>query len=144
MGTNNPGVSQSKVEQLLDAIIESFPKAKIIHSGILMYCDLGGAGRAGIRYNQSFLKGIKLAEEYNKKMEKIIMQGKYINSVFFVDILPVFDVDFNMQYKMQRVNKRNPKEIRVGVNNVHPSKYGYYQIADAIYMAIHNLFLIKS
>ena len=76
--------------------------------------------------------------EYNRRVEALADSASYSSNFCFADILPTFDMDNNMSMTEVDANTRNPTRKRiVSTDYTHPSKYGYWQIADTIYSAIH-------
>lgn len=74
-------------------------------------------------------------------MENLI-QTTYSSNFKFVDILPSFDIMYNMQFSNVPANYRNQSTlVKQGSNNVHPASSGYLQIADIIYNALHYFVL---
>ena len=60
----------------------------------------------------------------------------YENEVSNLDIVELcfqFDREHDYSTALMRVSARNPAEMLVQTNNVHPSQYGYLHLADAYY-----------
>ena len=52
-----------------------------------------------------------------------------------ISIIPThlnIDCWYDFPHTQVNANQRNPEQIEVGNDNVHPNKYGYYRIADTI------------
>jgi len=56
-----------------------------------------------------------------------------------VQLCSQFDTEHNMQTGSRPVNRRNPAVEIYCTNGIHPGKYGYLQIADAIYRGFMEL-----
>jgi lysophospholipase L1-like esterase len=110
--------------------------------GLQMPSQNGGMGAnygaSGI-YSNSYGM-LVTAMYYNLYLEKLCHLDKYQGFVEYIDIAGQFDTDYNMPYAEVPVNNRNPLQEIVGTNGVHPSIYGYYQIADAVYRSLCNDF----
>ena len=50
-----------------------------------------------------------------------------------------FDTEYSMQTVAVKANSRSLEEVTVQSNGVHPSVFGYYQIADAVYRHFNNV-----
>jgi lysophospholipase L1-like esterase len=78
---------------------------------------------------------------YNATLEDFCQQDKYKSFLKFVDVAGQFDVENNMPKDKQfAVNNRNTTLEKRDTNGVHPDKAGYYQIADAAYRSILEIF----
>ena len=128
-----------KASQLLRAIHEDCPKAKIIVMGIQISSLTGGSG-----YNYGANGGYAdrlstafYAFDYNKALEELVTDAEFGEYCYYVDTKGQFDTIYNMPYTSINVNPRNSsvQEMR-GTNGVHPSTAGYYQIGDAFYRAL--------
>ena len=80
--------------------------------------------------------------EYNKKLEEYSNEAEFSNNVYYVDVNCQFDSEYNYPFAELNVNRRNTSiKERIGNDNVHPSTFGYWQIADVMYNAIHAIVL---
>lgn len=132
-------------QEMLDAVHESYPQAKIRLMGIQMPSQNGGMGT---NYDVSSPYGdaygmLVTAMNYNKTLEKLSNLDKYSSFVNYVDIAGQFDTDYNMPTAEKPVNNRNDETEIIGTNGVHPSISGYYQIADAVYRSFYNDFRVN-
>lgn len=128
-----------KASQLLTAIHEDCPNAKIIVMGIQISSLTGGTGAnygASIGYADRFGTAF-YAFDYNKALEELVTGSQFSEYCYYVDTKGQFDTIYNMPYSEVSVNTRNSskKEIR-GTNGVHPATGGYYQIGDAFYRVL--------
>lgn len=133
----------NKASQLLKAIHEDFPNAKIICMGIQLSSITGGSG-----YNYGATGGYSdtwasafYAFDYNKALESLILDDPELcEYCYYVDTKGQFDTRYCMPYSDIAVNTRvsNITEMR-GTNGVHPSPAGYYQIGDAFYRVLHRV-----
>ena len=76
-------------------------------------------------------------------MEALCKLDKYNDFVKYVDIAGQFDTEYNMPATEKPVNNRNDTTEVVGSNGVHPSVSGYYQIADAVFRSLCQVFAGK-
>jgi hypothetical protein len=130
----------SKASQLIKAIHEDFPNAKIICMGIQLSSITGGSG-----YNYGAKGGYAdtwgsafYAFDYDKALEELVTEDPELAEYcYYVDTKGQFDTYYCMPYSDVAVNTRvsNITEMR-GKNGVHPSTAGYYQIGDAFYRAL--------
>lgn len=133
-------VHMDKASQLLKAIHEDLPNAKIICMGIQLSSITGGAG-----YNYGANGGYAdtwstafYAFDYDKALEELITgDPELAEYCYYVDTKGQFDTRYCMPYSNVAVNTRvaGVTEMR-GTNGVHPSTAGYYQIGDAFYRAL--------
>lgn len=133
----------NKASQLLKAIHEDFPKAKIICMGIQLSSITGGSG-----YNYGAKGGYAdtwgsafYAFDYNKALEEMVTEDPELAEYcYYVDTKGQFDTRYNMPYSNIAVNTRNTSATEMrGTNGVHPSTNGYYQIGDAFYRILHRV-----
>lgn len=128
------------VEKILTSLHQSFPSAKIVCMGIQIVCPNGGItstyGADGY-YNDWYGDAVT-AFNYNKWLEELLLTDKYKDYCLYSDVKAQFDSEYNMPYKMVKVNNRSNIEERVGTNGIHPSINGYLQIGDVFYrMLVH-------
>lgn len=132
-----------KASQLLKAIHEDFPNAKIICMGIQLSSITGGSG-----YNYGANGGyadtwasVFYAFDYNKALEELLTTDPELAEYcYYCDTKGQFDTRYCMPYSNTAVNTRvsNVTEMR-GTNGVHPNTAGYYQIGDAFYRILHRV-----
>lgn len=130
----------NKASQLIKAIHEDFPNAKIICMGIQLSSITGGSG-----YNYGAKGGYAdtwgsafYAFDYNKALEELLTDDPELAEYcYYVDTKGQFDTRYCMPYSNVAINTRvsGVTEMR-GTNGVHPSTAGYYQIGDAFYRAL--------
>lgn len=132
-----------KASQLLKAIHEDFPNAKIICMGIQLSSITGGSG-----YNYGATGGYSdtwasafYAFDYNKALESLILDDPELcEYCYYVDTKGQFDTRYCMPYSNVAVNTRVSEETEMrGTNGVHPNTAGYYQIGDAFYRVLHRV-----
>lgn len=133
----------NKASQLLKAIHEDFPNAKIICMGIQLSSITGGSG-----YNYGATGGYSdtwasafYAFDYNKALESLILDDPELcEYCYYVDTKGQFDTRYCMPYSNVAVNTRVSGETEMrGTNGVHPNTSGYYQIGDAFYRVLHRV-----
>ena len=129
-------------QKLLDKLHEEYPNAIVRCMGIQMPCQNGGMGNnygANGGYSDDY--GVLVsAMNYNKTLEDLCKLEKYSSFVKYVDIAGQFDTDYNMPSTNKPVNNRNETTEIIGTNGVHPSIGGYYQIADAVFRSLCEVF----
>lgn len=128
-----------KASQLLRAIHEDFPNAKIICMGIQVSSITGGAGsNYGAKGGYSDTWGTAFyAFDYNKSLEALVTEDTELAEYcYYVDTKGQFDTRYSMPYAEVAVNTRSTATEMRGTNGVHPSTNGYYQIGDAFYRAL--------
>lgn len=136
-------VHMNKATQLLKAIHEDLPNAKIICMGIQLSSITGGAG-----YNYGAKGGYAdtwstafYAFDYDKALEELLTTDPELAEYcYYCDTKGQFDTRYCMPYANVAVNTRvsGVTEMR-GTNGVHPSTNGYYQIGDAFYRILHRV-----
>lgn len=129
-------------QKILDKIHAEYPNAIIRCMGIQMPSQIGGMGAnygASGGYSNDYGMLVS-AMNYNATLESLCNSTKYKNFVKYVDVAGQFDTDYNMPSTNKPVNNRNNTSEVIGTNGVHPSISGYYQIADAVYRSLCELF----
>lgn len=129
----------SKASELLKAIHEDLPNAKIIVMGIQLSSITGGSG-----YNYGAKGGYAdtwgsafYAFDYDKALEELVTDDPELAEYcYYVDTKGQFDTRYNMPYTEVAVNPRSTVTEMRGTNGVHPSSAGYLQIGDAFYRAL--------
>ena len=132
-------------QKLIDKIHEEYPNAQIRCLGIQMPSQNGGMGaNYGATGSYSDAYGILVsAMNYNKCLEEFCKLDKYSSFVKYVDVAGQFDTDYNMPSKDKPVNNRSETTEVVGTNGVHPTINGYYQIADAVFRSLCEVYQEK-
>ena len=130
----------NNASQLLRAIHEDFPNAKIIVMGIQISSTTGGSGYTygsdggyADMWSTAFY-----AFDYDKALENLVTEDPELAEYcYYVDTKGQFDTPYCMPYTHVAVNTRVSEitELR-GTNGVHPSDAGYCQIGDAFYRAL--------
>ena len=128
--------------KLIDKLHEEYPDAIVRCMGIQMPSQNGGMGKnygATNGYGDTYGM-LVTAMHYNKTLEEMCLMDEYKDFVKYVDVAGQFDTDYNMPSAQKSVNNRNDVKETVGTNGVHPSVAGYYQIADAAYRSLCEVF----
>lgn len=126
--------------QLLRAIHNDFPNAKIIVMGIQVSSTTGGSGHtygADGGYADMWSTAF-YAFDYDKALEELVTgDPELAEYCYYVDTKGQFDTRYCMPHTQVAVNTRvsDITELR-GTNGVHPNDAGYYQIGDAFYRAL--------
>ena len=129
-------------QKLLDTLHREYPNAEVRCLGLQMPSQNGGMGASyGASGGYSDAYGMLVtAMHYNAALEALCRTEKYASFVKYVDVAGQFDTDYNMPVKDSPVNDRNTATEIVGTNGVHPSTAGYYQIADAVFRSLCEIF----
>ena len=78
-------------------------------------------------------------QEYVFSLDEIYAEiAKQYGSVSSINISGQFDTEYCMQTFTVKANSRSLDDVTVQSNGVHPSVFGYYQIADAVYRHFNN------
>jgi lysophospholipase L1-like esterase len=72
----------------------------------------------------------------NLAYQAMANEDEFKDFVEFINISGQFDSENNMPRQSKPVNTRCSLTEQVGINGVHPSNDGYYQIGDAAYRAL--------
>lgn len=125
----------SSMQSFINLFTAEFPSCKF---GILLSQNKDARGGLGVDYGAS--QGNIFTYEYGMKVANhnlLTALQKYINdnslsgSVFIVNNLNEFDYMNDYMQTEKIVNPRSAVKEIFGVNGVHPSTIGYYQIADS-------------
>ena len=129
-------------KKLIDTLHAEYPEAVIRCMGIQIPSQNGGMGyNYGANGGYSNTYGMLVtAMHYNATLEDFCQLPEYADFVKYVDIAGQFDTDYNMPSTNKPVNNRNDKTEVMGTNGVHPSVNGYYQIADAVFRSLCEVF----
>ena len=131
----NKESSKEVIKEFINYFVEFNPNIKILFgSNVTRYniygWSVGGLG-VGIRCSLRGQNGLT----WNSMVQDIC--NEYDN-VFYVEIPAQIDAINNFDTKEVPANNRNSSVmVKEGVDNVHPSKEAYYQVADAFYNAFH-------
>ena len=69
-----------------------------------------------------------------------IKEDFYKDFVKYVDVAGQFDTDYNMPASSKPVNNRSEVTEMIGTDGVHPTETGFYQIADAAFRSLCEVF----
>lgn len=129
-------------KKIIDKIHEEYPDAIIRCIGIQMPSQNGGMGdNYGASGGYSDDYGMLVtAMNYNAALEDFCQSAQYQDFVKYVDLAAQFDTEYNMPSSEKNVNNRNDKTETIGTNGVHPTTSGYYQIADAVFRSLCEVF----
>jgi hypothetical protein len=136
------------VKTFASTLHSEFPNAKLKIVGTVAISFNGGAGAnegaTGVGYADQL--GIFYAMlNYNAAMQELANSTEltddtidqnpvaYNTFIEYVDVISQIDCENNMPQNTFPVNTRNPKTETRDTNEVHPSIYGNYQLADAVY-----------
>lgn len=129
-------VYKNQAKQFIELLLEFNPSMKIVLMGLEIPSLDGCAnnyGASGI-YSQW-----RTLQEYVFNLDKRYAEiaGEYEN-VSAINISGQFDTEYSMQTVTVKANSRSEADVTVQSNGVHPSVFGYYQIADAVYRHFNN------
>ena len=129
-------------QKVIDKIHAEYPNAIVRCIGIQMPSQNGGMGNNyGASGGYSDTYGMLVtALNYNATLEEMCKLDKYKDFVKYIDIAGQFDTDYNMPSTNKPVNNRNETTEILGTNGVHPTTGGYYQIADAVFRSLCEVF----
>lgn len=122
---------------MIDKIFEQFPNCKVLLGGEILPSQNGGLSTSVEAQYSSIPEGMNYII-YRANKAYIQLAEQYENC-YYLDNNCQFDAENGYDTVDKPVNLRDPKTEKVGSNNVHPTKYGYWQQADAFTRAIINL-----
>lgn len=122
---------------MLDKIFEQFPACKVLLGSEILPSQNGGLSTSVQAQYSSIPEGMNYII-YKTNQAYIKLAEQYENC-FYLDNNCQFDAENGYETIDKPVNLRDPKTEKVGNNNVHPTKYGYWQQADSFTRAIINL-----
>lgn len=122
---------------MLDKIFEQFPACKVLLGSEILPSQNGGLSTSVQAQYSSIPEGMNYII-YKTNQAYIKLAEQYENC-FYLDNNCQFDAENGYETINKPVNLRDPKTEKVGNNNVHPTKYGYWQQADSFTRAIINL-----
>ena len=133
LGTNDG--NSANFESNYSAIISSI---KAYNSSIRVHCMLPiPPARDGYAFGTRNYYSYLTFKDYmfnNAKIIKTLYDGQ--NGYSVVPINVNLDCWYDFPKTEVAVNSRNPQQVTVLNDNVHPSKYGYYRFADVLYADI--------
>lgn len=140
LGWNNAStdkeVYKSYAKQFADLLLAFNPDMKIVLLGLQVPSLDGCANNYGA---QGVYSDWRALQEYVFSLDKIYSEiAKEYENVSFVNISGQFDTEYSMQTVTVKANVRSLETVIVQSNGVHPSVFGYYQIADAVYRHFNN------
>ncbi len=126
-----PEQFELRAAKLVDSILADFPNCHISLVGLQTPSRDGFANNYGITWPWfPMLEKVFAFEDAYRALAK---DPKYRGQLSVVNVGGQYDSEYNEQKGGFAVNNRNPATEVIGTNGVHPSDYGYLQIADAIY-----------
>ena len=128
--------------KMIDTLHKEYPNAIVRCMGIQMPSQCGGMGYiygANGGYSEDYGM-LVTAMNYNAALEDFCQQSKYKSFVKYVDVAGQFDTEYNMPAADKPVNNRSEVTEKSGTDGVHPSLSGYYQIADAAFRSLCEIF----
>ena len=140
LGWNNAATDRetykSQTKQFVELLLSFNPDMKIVLLGLQIPSLDGCANNYGA---QGIYADWRTLQEYVFSLDEIYKEiaNEYEN-VSSVNISGQFDTEYSMQTMTVKANSRSLAEITIQSNGVHPSVFGYYQIADAVYRNFNN------
>lgn len=136
LGTNG-GNGEQYVRKIWDKLLEHNPSIKVLVLGRCFAAPYG-AGTAGMGNNQDWYSLSEGVQTLNAWFESLTENDDYSGNFLFVEYSACMDIANNMPWAEVSANdRRTDVKVRQATDNVHPSKYGYWQIADAVRGAFH-------
>lgn len=136
LGTNG-GNGETYVRKIWDKLLEHNPNIKVLILGRCFAAPYG-TGYRGMQNNQTWIGMSQGVQELNAYFETLTEHADYNEHFLYVEYNALFDNANNMPWVNVAANdRRSDVQVRKSTDNVHPSKYGYWQIADAIRGAFH-------
>ena len=139
LGWNYYGMTEAtlktNVRTFIDNVLSSYPSCKVIILGLEMPSRNGLALNYGAKNEllAKYFDNISYLFNLNKWYYEVTQEASYVGKAFYVNVSGQFDTENNMPTTTKKVNTRNPATEVIQNNGVHPSTYGFYQIADACY-----------
>lgn len=132
----------ANARRLIDKLHEEYPNAIVRCMGGYMPSQNGGMG---YNYGASNVYGddygmLVSGMNFNQTMEKMCQLEQYRDFVKYVDIAGQFDTEYNFPSAKKPVNNRSKVTETVETNGLHPTVDGYYQIADAAFRSLCEVF----
>jgi len=128
----------NKGRKLVGYIKEAFPNVKIKIMGLTHGSVNGGTG-------SNYGAQLPLTDGYELLTYKYLLdeayqawclEDEYKDYLEFINLAGQFDCEYNYPAKQVPVNTRSEITERRDTNGAHPTKEGYWQVADAVYRNI--------
>ena len=138
LGWNNASTSEenykTQAQTFIDNVHADFPNAKIVMIGL----EIPARDGLGTNYGASgtYSKYYELMQFVHTLDEWYADLADDNTNVFSFNLSGQFDTENNMQTSTRTVNARNSTQETYQSNGIHPSNFGYMQIADAVYRDI--------
>ena len=131
-------IHKEYASKFIKQIHSDFPKAKVICMGIQLVCPIGGitACYGADGFYHDWYGEVITAFNYNEWLEQLLNSNEFKDYCLYSDMKAQFDSEYNMPYKMMKVNNRSNQMERIGINGIHPSMDGYLQIGDVFYRTL--------
>ena len=129
--------------KMIDTLHKEYPNAIIRCMGIQMPSQCGGMGYMYGANSSGYANDYGMlvtAMHYNSALEDFCQLPEYKDFVRYVDVAGQFDTDYNMPASSKPVNNRSETTEQIGTDGVHPTVNGYYQIADAAFRSLCEVF----
>ena len=126
-----PEQFKTRAQKLIDSILADYPDCHISLVGLQIPSRDGFANNYGITW--PWFPMLEKVFAFEDAYRALAADAKYAGKLSVVSIAGQYDAEYNEIKGSQAVNNRNPATETIGTNGVHPSEYGYLQIADAIY-----------
>lgn len=142
LGWNDAGMDadtyKALTKEFVDHLIEFNPSMKVVLMGLQIPSLDGCANNYGAT---GIYADFRRLQEFVFNLDSLYsdVAKEHPNNVFSVNVSGQFDTEYNMYYGELEVNSRNTTKVQTQTNGVHPSLYGYYQIADVVYRHIHSI-----
>ncbi len=126
-----PAEFKTRAAKLIDSILADYPDCHISLVGLQIPSRDGFANNYGITW--PWFPMLEKVFAFEDAYRALAADAKYRGQLSVVSIAGQYDAEYNEQKGGFAANNRNPANEVIGTNGVHPSDYGYLQIADAIF-----------
>jgi hypothetical protein len=126
-------VAEAKV--LVDALKRDFPNVKVKIIAPYLQSQNGGCAYSSGAHSP-FTNEFDITHytmELNLAYQDWANEDAYKDFVECISVTGQFDAEYNYPCMQKPVNTRSEVTERIDTNGRHPTKYGYFQVADAVY-----------
>ena len=129
-------IIEDQAKPLIRQLHNDMPDTKLIVMGLQLNSITGGMGAnygAAGGYADAW-GSMMFAFDYDKALEDLCNEEEFSSYCYYVDTKGQFDTEYMMPWDLHPVNTRLTSQMEMrGLNGVHPTSAGYYQIGDAFF-----------
>lgn len=114
---------KTKMQQLIDLILVSYPSCKIFVVGLVMLSRINGEKDCLLHNSQAL--------NINKAYEELCESSSYASNCVYVDTAVFFDSEYGFPYE-NKPYRGSSEQRKVQTDWLHPSEAGYYMMTDTI------------